>query len=454
MASLDIINEETSTVVINLMDGTNYTVELGKEKIGVKTGEIQTVVYTINVLGSGNDTAEDNFNALVATLDEARVRMASNFYLLPFTLRRLNDGETSPGARAAIIDYDIKIKSSVTRGASQLLSPWLTVDLALTLYGWERQYATILNTTSMDGDGGNTAVSASAGFSTRNSRLHAIMSWSSFTVSKFWMGILPYRGNSASDMANFDPVWLLENGILSTDASLTTSTDSVGTYAASVSFVTVTSMSLRARISVSSFFGGTTTDAIVFAGQFMPLLRCRVTNADTDVFMRLGGGYSASEASYNEIVRLNGETDWVYIPMGVVNIPPRGMRAVYNYSEWGFVYYYTIFIDAEKNAGTGNLHVDGLIMIPYDHYVSVEGISTQANNAAVETHHDGSVEALSQNVSYYGSPTITGLNNWGFPYDNNNQAGILVVAAQRSDMDPGKTVSVKLTANGGTVFYA
>ena len=57
------------------------------------------------------------------------------------------------------------------------------------------------------------------------------------------------------------------------------------------------------------------------------LLRCRVTNADTDVFIRLGGGFVSSQIAYNETVRMTGETDWVYIPMGVVSFPPSGDRA-------------------------------------------------------------------------------------------------------------------------------
>lgn len=461
MASLDLRRD--GLTIINLLDNTNYAVELGREKMEVHTGDRQTLVYTVNIFGTGASEnlaradAQANLDALVEALDQARLWHTNRFSTYPILLRRVNDGEDSDGATALVYDYSLKFKSTLAKGASQLLSPHLTVDLALTVGPWEKGEGgtEIMVSESLAADGGFVEYEGGSGFAARDSRLHARIGIGlSVGVQKLWMGIQPYRQVGVAAMGDFDPVWKLEGAVLGTDTSLTADSDSLGTNVASVSFATNEAMVTRATM-------GNPGSYITSKGPHMLLLRCRVTNVDTDVFVRVGAGFVSTNVAYNEAQRLTAATTWTYLPMGVVTFPPAGDRETPFFStgslpsSWGLAGY-ELYLDAERNAGTGSLRLDGYVLIPYDHYIALENVNVPLTGGQVfvVSNPDGTIEAIEDDGStYYGRPTIADVNNWSFPYDRGDNYGILVVAAQRSQVATSKTLSVSLRAHPGAVFY-
>lgn len=462
MASLDI--RRSATTVINLMDNTNYAVELGKERVSVHTGDRQTLVYTVNIFGAGNTdeeakaAAQDNLDALVEALDRAKTWHDDKFEKYPLFLRRVNDGESANGVTAVIHDYAITFKPTLAKSPNQLKSPHMTIDLAITVGGWEKggSGTEILISESVAADGGFVAYEGGDGFAARNSRIHARLEIPlAVGAQKIWMGVQPYRQMGIIAMGSYDPVWKLgDDGFAYTDTSMVTGTDSLGTDVVQVTFATNTGLTKRVSMEPPGA-------PLTYRGQQLMLLRCRVTNADTDVFIRLGGGFVSSQIAYNETVRMTGETDWVYIPMGVVSFPPSGDRAQPSFtagtlpSAWGIAGY-DMYLDAERNSGTGNLEMDALIMVPYGHFISLDNINVPlaGGTVYVVTNADGQIQAIEDDgATYYGRPTISDVNNWSFPYDGGDNYGVFVVVVQRSVTDPAKTVGLSVRAHPGAVFY-
>ena len=464
MASLDI--RRNSATVINLMDNTNYAVELGKERVGIRTGELQTFVYTVNIFGSGSTDnaarvdAQEKLNALVEALDRARAYHDDKFETYPSFLRRVNDGEDSYGTTAVIHDYKITFKPTLVKGPGQLKSPHITIDLALTVGEQEKgsEVGTeILISESVAADGGFVAYEGGDGFAARDSRIHARIGIPlAVGAEKIWMGVQPYRQNGIVAMGSYDPVWKLgDDGFAYTDTSMVTGTDSLGTDVVQVTFATNEGLTKRVSMEPPGA-------PLTYRGQQLMLLRCRVTNVDTDVFVRLGGGFVSSQIAYNETVRMTGETDWVYLSMGVVSFPPSGDRSQPFFtagtlpSSWG-VANYDMYLDAERNSGTGNLEMDALIMVPYDHFISIDNINVPlaGGTVYVVTHADGQIQAIEDdNAVYYGRPTISDVNNWSFPYDGGDNYGVFVIVVQRSVTATSKTVNLSVRAHPGAVFYA
>lgn len=115
-----------------------------------------------------------------------------------------------------------------------------------------------------------------------------------------------------------------------------------------------------------------------------------------------------------------------------------------------------MYLDAERNSGTGNLEMDALIMVPYGHFISLDNINVPlaGGTVYVVTNADGQIQAIEDDgATYYGRPTISDVNNWSFPYDGGDNYGVFVVVVQRSVTDPAKTVGLSVRAHPGAVFY-
>ena len=55
-----------------------------------------------------------------------------------------------------------------------------------------------------------------------------------------------------------------------------------------------------------------------------------------------------------------------------------------------------MYLDAERNSGTGNLEMDALIMVPYGHFISLDNINVPlaGGTVYVVTDADGQIQAI------------------------------------------------------------
>lgn len=450
MAVLKITDGTTS---VNLLDNTKYALEFGKDQISVKSGKQQTMVFYVNVHGATNATVQSNFNALIRLLDQGAswhqdglMRQEKAVFLY-----RENSGETTGGgAQALIYNYDVKMLPTTAVGAIQLLTPRLFIALSVTVGGWESPTQDAALFVSLSIHGGHDSCDELDLFTPlRDSRISVltVQNDMSSTLSKVWIGLKP--GHTAATLYN--PVWKLENGVLLNSSTLTTSTGKIGTNIVQTAFGSP-SMLDRVSISLYNINPAMGTDAVLrYQGEFFVLARLKLTNANTDVFMKLGGGYKFSEIAYNETVRFTGQTTWTYVPMGRITLPATHRRG----SIQELIAYYSLYLAAERNAGTGSLQMDTLVLIPYEHFLSCDAEIDGTKSMNIVAYPDGAVDAYTYGSVIVAPPKITSVNNFYFPYDyrSGGNPPQIVVVGQDGGTTADKTLNVVVNVHAGQVFY-
>jgi hypothetical protein len=175
--------------------------------------------------------------------------------------------------------------------------------------------------------------------------------------------------------------------------------------------------------------GGNYSHAI---GRYLVLLRYSMSSGATDVVAEMRTGYpnNTTFAPHGEHV-LTGTTAWRLEPMGEIQIPSFPFRENVGNLD-AVARNFTIQIHAIRTAGA-NLYLDALILIPSEHFVSVE-------NAAIE--YDGAAAKMRVRITEYGEEValqeatdgllttnlVSSLNNWRYPIEG----GLLVVAGERA----------------------
>lgn len=453
MAILRIGNDNSS---VNLLDNVNYALELGKDQFGYQGKGTETYVFQVHVLGATRTAVQANFNELIRVLDLA-VAWHRDKYTLDddaIFLYRENDGEGSgDGVQALVYSYGYKMISSLSRSALQLRTERILVNLSITVGPWEsveRESVSGVDTVSIHG-GYNICDTAVTHAPKRNGRVRVQFTGSNSLVSKVWFGMRPGYTSSTK----YNPVWKLEDGTAGLDSYPASGTGSVGTNIIRTTFSGTPGMAVRATISLEDILPSPTTDDIApYIGEYYALVRCKVDNPSDDIFLKLGVGYDSNHIAYGETVRITGQTDWTYVPLGLVSMPPTSTRG--NNSAWRAYYalYCKLYVAAERNAGTGNLEMDVLMMPPHEHFVALDLHAGIGTSTMVKTLADGKIEAstLSGNLT---APVITDANDFFFPYDYRRDGNFVqyVVVCQDNSVTTSEQIAVEVSTNAGQVFY-
>jgi hypothetical protein len=229
-------------------------------------------------------------------------------------------------------------------------------------------------------------------------------------------------------------LWELEDGTPGTDATAAEITGASPADGASnqitVDFSTNTLIN-RIGMTVDDAIGDSNYRHAI--GRYMVLLRYSMEDGDTDIVAEMRTGYPSNTtfAPHGEHV-LDGTTAWRLEPMGEIQIPSWPFRE--NAGDPDLVSRdFTIQIHAERTAGTGDLYLDALILIPSEHFMSLEG-------AIIE--YDGFAAEVFARISEYGeevalffdvdqrikSNLVASFNNFVYPIEG----GLLVVAGERT----------------------
>lgn len=217
----------------------------------------------------------------------------------------------------------------------------------------------------------NSAITVTGDVRARFYFLEVVNKTATTTLDRFWIAIR--SANKHGTLANFEPIWELEDGTLYNSAALATgSTASPGTVPPTTTNVVKAANSSEEKL-VMIKMADVTANYSDNYGLFLWLLRAKVTAGTWNV--RLRWGYSGQEDDdfvYGRPVEI-ASTNWNLYALGVHAMPPRPAKAdevVYG----GDNGQASIQVWAETTSGTGSLALDCLVVVPVDEgYAFVEG---------------------------------------------------------------------------------
>jgi hypothetical protein len=349
-------------------------------------------------------------------------------------LRQGTDGETVK--RALVYNYEL-VPVETGNVSSDLLNNLAYFDIAITRHrAWEDVTATTANTAvTMDSLGGTWDLSGTVSGGRLDGRLETLRyTIGTGTIERAWIGVKPLRYGTT----NFRTLLECEDGAFpDTGTSSIVDATASGGDCAETDFDSGDGEAMSFRVSYR--FVTTPAGDPDQAGNYHVLLRARVTNADTDVGIRLSVGMLASGNAVPHVKLatqyIDSDTSYRLYPMGTVMLPPTGYRQVLQGiidtdapAWWDDL---RLHLEAERLTGTGDLRSDCFVLIPAEHSIFMDNISLGAGtNLHIITNEDGSLEAYGgtlTSISQYPIISDTGIKPWGYPKDG----GVFVIAAER-----------------------
>ena len=236
-------------------------------------------------------------------------------------------------------------------------------------------------------------------------------------LDECWFG---FRTNRFGTRANFVPQWECDDGTVVDTDDTTKETDYMQT-----TFTNDATLISRFYVKVSDV----TANYSDQRGQFIVLMRAKLSAADTTTRVRLLDGYSttASNLRWQDRVVID-DTAWKLYSLGTVQIPPTVGLSTMNVFRS-----YRLCLQAERTAGAGNLRCDKFILIPIG-----EGALYASNMAMTTSSYAGRVLMRPDN-------SLSGLTYSDFP----NYTNIIASIAPRPQGPYGYTLPV---GAGITVF--
>lgn len=261
------------------------------------------------------------------------------------------------------------------------------------------------------------------------------------TIRYLWAG---WRSSRNGILANFQPLWSLYLSVylLATAGDTVITADATTINGASrltVTFASTTAEAMRAFMRTLEL--GLPYMPDDQRGQFKVLLRAKMSDASTARVRLLYG--TATASAFKTYKALNATlvsgTSWFLYDMGIIKLPPMAQRSD------GLLFdlimdRVALAINAERVSGSGNLHLDALILIPYnDGFVSLDA-SAAYTGLEVDTSPDFAIIGLNDTDFASAQPQP---NNWLMPA--NDEAPLLVVAGQGATAHD-KTVTAAIFA--------
>jgi len=215
-------------------------------------------------------------------------------------------------------------------------------------------------------------------------RINALAFRGSAALNYFWMGLR--SANKHGTPANFVPVWELEDGTMGADSTADAATEpnTASPGGGSGSRVVVAENVLEwdntwanvCHITLNDVGYDTAAKIPCSFGRFLVLCRAKIGAGTWE--MRLMTGYPITGYSYTDPVEVD-DTDWVYYEMGIVNVPPRNLQAIEDaYFSTDNEEDFTVYLNAQRTSGAGNLFVDCLCWVPLDEgfFCTKDGLSS------------------------------------------------------------------------------
>lgn len=247
----------------------------------------------------------------------------------------------------------------------------------------------------------------------------------------------------------FEPVWSCDDGYSFTDV---TSTADASAYSGNMmvcDFSTTESLNWR----VSWFLSDVTAWPADQRGEYQVLLRARMSDNVSVARARLAFSFGIKNGvperaepmnpTYRSRVVIDGakiySTDWSLFELGTMSIPPYRVDPTASFIS------FAAEIDAERYSGSGNLHLDCIILIPsaegYAH-MKLDRVNLEAtDHCNLYQYADDTTFAVSDsNTTILNAVAPHSAIKWGLP--PNGTAPYFFVAAQRY-MAPDKYRSLK-----------
>ena len=426
MAAVLRIENYAATTYVDLL-GSDIVIVRGSGAFAVNPEDTQTTtVFSLLFNASTAAGIRTDYNELVALLDQATKWHKDDLESESVWLRWAADGETAK--RSLIYDYAIRNNAGVALDPMQLLSSRLAVDLAIT-HDAEAEDVTAFTAAliyaGLDSYDFYSLYSGATAKST-GSRGGRIVSFYSppaagHTVDKFWVGLRPVA--TYAGFSNMELVWPLEDaGTYGTGTAYATEAGSYGTQVLEVDFATgggSAALAMRARLSVEDYITGANTSML---GGYQVLLRYKL-EASTDVAVRAGISESSAGyqyAAYNSMqYDLTADAAWHWLELGYMRFPPSGKRAAKE-TIGVDIGQLSVWLQAERISGTGSLFMDCVQLIPYEHFISVDGLykfSAGDQYYYTTTHENGVTESfvnlVDDTVNSIGN--VASINDWRIP---------------------------------------
>ena len=243
-------------------------------------------------------------------------------------------------------------------------------------------------------------------------------------VYELWAG---FRSERIGDPASFEPVWECEDGVAYNDTSSTSDTTASSGSKLQCSF-SDESLLERLRLSMVNALGGPSAGNDQ-RGSFIVLLRAKVSNGSTTCRARMSYGMISSTNWITRSRVVIDSANWYLYPMGTVTFPPIPISGAQIISQSA------IRLEAERTAGSGNLDMDAIILIPYNEgaiYANANDPTSDPNHLAIKTLAIGPTFGYTESSTIMSSLTLSpyGPHGWSMPIGD----GRLIVAGQEDDV--------------------
>lgn len=373
-----------ASTTINLIDDTAACVfvgEGGRRPLRSTDGAIVRT-FSFRFTASTKALARTAANAFITALRQGLDWNENDLSPYSWFLKEAADGETA--VRSLVLNWDAwaTVDGSAI-DAYQTMNTSIYVDLALTVQDHrEEATKTTLTVSSASADYAigkklQLGVTAATDLSRLFFKLTSSLTGTGVFLYRVWVGLMPAPEITAIlPDENFQHIWKFDNwdtDILGTDSTETTSTGSYGTNIVKTTFATVATMARRALLNVQDIYAAASATDYAFQarGEFMVLLRYKVDSGTGTVLARLGvSGSIADAVAYNEAVLLDDSGSYRFAEMGVIKIPPRGLRHEMTVPDiFGSV---CLTLDAQRLSGNATVVWDTLTLIPYKHFLSIE----------------------------------------------------------------------------------
>ena len=357
----------------------------------------------------------DSAESLIAAIQQMgeMARMASTYVRdettdEPVYLRAQMDDESSRYAVVRSIEYELlsppisatghitenraKVRLSITRDPYWETHSYTEDDDDISTVGGELSY------TILRGD---------APARLWRTYLHGVSG--SGELDTFWLGIRSENKHGAYGISNFESVWDCEDGsnLTGGDCADTADGDAHGGTMVKCDFATASGWHERWRLEVNDVTASYSNQA----GRYLMLLRCRVTSGTAEILALTGLVWFGHYHRQN-VVEID-DTDYVYKEIGVIEIP------------CNFSFMYGVDLWARRTAGSGDLYMDCIVMIPIDEgFAKFEDGEVVSGGGIIEAR----VEERNHPVVYPNYPFV--MTNWALPPGD----GMFVAAAQRTSL--------------------
>lgn len=429
MATTFRIEDDAASTIYDLTSSGNLQIVLGSRRTN-QAGPDRVIETMLLV---GRDTAA-NIRTDVATLEDVLQDAVSyhtdKYRDSSYWLRWVTDGESNK--RSVIFNYELNAVSSGTNFTPDLTNERGLYELAITRHiAWEETTATIpvAGAQTVNCTGGTWDLTSTSGgrMNGRIARFYCLPSSSGMEFAQFWAGMrLTRRG-----LSTFDPKYECEDANNRVDAAVVADATAGGGSYVRVNFAT--DATLRPRLTFNVNEGTRDIDDMI--GSYRVLLRYKTSDGTTKTGVQLVSTFEQPSTSlsvplppgnYGSVIYPPANTTYSLIEIGVLEVAPFPVKMAEDNSLSIGGMRFSIF--AERISGSGNLQLDLVILIPFEHYIAWDAGTVQYLEAAeVITDEADRIQAFRNSLNVVDGVGEVSKNNWVYP----REGGYFVVAAQR-----------------------